>query len=35
LYEKNGFVQEGVLRKFTHLVSEDRFMDEVMMSYLY
>ena len=35
LYEKNGFVKEGVLRKFTHLVKEDRFIDEVMMSYLY
>lgn len=35
LYEKNGFVREGVLRKYTHMVSEDRFIDEVMMSYLY
>jgi len=35
LYEKNGFVKEGVLRKYTHLVSEHRFIDEVMMSYLY
>jgi L-phenylalanine/L-methionine N-acetyltransferase len=35
LYEKNGFVQEGVLRKFTHLVKEDRYIDEVMMRYLY
>jgi L-phenylalanine/L-methionine N-acetyltransferase len=35
LYEKNGFVKEGVLRKFTHLKSEGRFIDEVMMSYLY
>ena len=35
LYEKIGFVKEGVLRKFTHLKSEGRFIDEVMMSYLY
>ncbi len=35
LYEKNGFFKEGVLRKYTHLVSEGRFIDEVMMSYLY
>ena len=35
LYEKAGFVKEGVLRKLTHIKSEDRFIDEVMMSYLY
>ena len=35
LYEKNGFVKEGVLRKYTWLKSENRFLDEVMMSYLY
>ncbi|MBL0356788.1 MAG: GNAT family N-acetyltransferase [Chitinophagaceae bacterium] len=35
LYEKNGFIKEGVLRKYTHLESEDRFIDEIMMSYLY
>ena len=35
LYKKVGFVKEGVLRKFTHLKSEGRFIDEVMMSYLY
>jgi L-phenylalanine/L-methionine N-acetyltransferase len=35
LYEKSGFVQEGVLRRYTHLQSEGRFLDEVMMSYLY
>jgi L-phenylalanine/L-methionine N-acetyltransferase len=34
LYKKAGFVEEGVLRKYTHLVSEERFLDEVMMSYL-
>jgi L-phenylalanine/L-methionine N-acetyltransferase len=34
LYEKVGFEKEGVLRKYTHLVGEGRFLDEVMMSYL-
>jgi L-phenylalanine/L-methionine N-acetyltransferase len=34
LYKKAGFVEEGVLRKYTHLVNEGRFLDEVMMSYL-
>ncbi|MFN8355207.1 MAG: GNAT family protein [Spirosomataceae bacterium] len=35
LYERVGFEQEGVLRNYTHLKSEGRFLDEVMMSYLY
>lgn len=35
LYEKVGFQKEGVLRKFCFLKSENRFLDEVMMSYLY
>jgi L-phenylalanine/L-methionine N-acetyltransferase len=35
LYEKAGFQKEGVLRKYTHLSSENRFLDEVLMSYLY
>jgi L-phenylalanine/L-methionine N-acetyltransferase len=34
LYEKVGFEKEGVLRKYTHLVSKGRFLDEIMMSYL-
>ena len=34
LYEKAGFVKEGVLRKFTYLKSENKFLDEVMMAYL-
>ena len=34
IYESVGFEKEGVLRKYTHLKSEDRFLDEVMMSYL-
>jgi L-phenylalanine/L-methionine N-acetyltransferase len=35
LYEKMGFVKEGVLRKYTWLKSKGEFLDEVMMSYLY
>ena len=35
LYEKLGFEKEGVLRKYTHLVSEARFLDEIIMAYLF
>lgn len=35
LYEKLGFKKEGVLRNYTYLAGENRFLDEVMMSYLY
>jgi RimJ/RimL family protein N-acetyltransferase len=35
LYEKAGFAKEGILRKYTWLKSENRFLDEVMMAYLY
>jgi putative acetyltransferase len=35
LYEKAGFEREGILRRYTHLKSEGRFLDEVLMSYLY
>ena len=34
LYERHGFQQEGVLRKLTHLKSENRFIDEILMSVL-
>lgn len=34
LYEKVGFEKEGVLRKYTYLVSKGQFLDEIMMSYL-
>lgn len=34
LYEQMGFEREGVLRRYSHLKSEGRFLDEVMMSYL-
>jgi L-phenylalanine/L-methionine N-acetyltransferase len=35
LYEKVGFAKEGVFKKYTWLKSENRFLDEVMMAYLY
>jgi len=35
LYEKAGFVKEGILKKFTYLKSENKFLDEVMMAYLF
>jgi len=35
LYEKAGFVKEGILKKYTWLKSENKFLDEVMMAYLY
>lgn len=34
LYEKSGFTKEGLLKKYTYLRSENRFMDEVLMAYL-
>lgn len=34
LYEKTGFQKEGVLRRYCHLKSEGRFLDEVLMSCL-
>jgi L-phenylalanine/L-methionine N-acetyltransferase len=35
LYEKLGFEREGILKKYTHLKSENRFLDELMMAYLF
>jgi putative acetyltransferase len=34
LYEKAGFTKEGLLKKFTYLKRENKFLDEVMMAYL-
>jgi RimJ/RimL family protein N-acetyltransferase len=34
LYEKAGFRKEGILKNFTYLKSENKFLDEVMMAYL-
>jgi RimJ/RimL family protein N-acetyltransferase len=35
LYLKAGFEKEGVLKNFTFLKSENKFLDEVMMAYLF
>ena len=35
LYEKVGFEREGILRHYTFLKSENRFLDELMMSILF
>lgn len=35
LYLKAGFEKEGVLRNFTFLKSQKKFLDEVMMAYLF
>lgn len=35
LYEKFGFQKEGILRKYTHLKSEDKFIDEILMSFIF
>jgi len=35
LYLKAGFEREGILRKYSHLQTENRYMDEVLMSFLY
>jgi L-phenylalanine/L-methionine N-acetyltransferase len=34
LYKKVGFDEEGVLKKYTYLKSEDRYIDEMMMGYI-
>jgi putative acetyltransferase len=35
LYERAGFVKEGVLKNYTLLKSENRFIDEIVMAYLF
>ncbi|MES2794329.1 MAG: GNAT family N-acetyltransferase [Bacteroidota bacterium] len=35
LYEKMGFVTEGIMKKHTFLKSENRYVDEQLMAYLY
>lgn len=35
LYEKCGFQREGILREYTYLASENRYDDEVLMSYIW
>jgi L-phenylalanine/L-methionine N-acetyltransferase len=34
LYKKCGFEEEGILRKLTHLKSEGKYIDELLMSYI-
>lgn len=35
LYEKSGFAKEGIMKQYTWLKSENRYLDEVLMAYLY
>ncbi len=35
LYEKAGFQKEGILRNYTYLKSKNKYLDEILMSYLY
>jgi L-phenylalanine/L-methionine N-acetyltransferase len=35
LYEKMGFESEGIMKKHTFLKSENRYVDEQLMAYLY
>ncbi|HTD92268.1 MAG TPA: GNAT family protein, partial [Chitinophagaceae bacterium] len=35
LYEKLGFRQEGVLRKYSHIAHGDQYLDEALMAYLF
>lgn len=35
LYEKAGFVKEGILKKIIYLKNENLFLDDVVMAYLY
>ncbi|MEO6731038.1 MAG: GNAT family protein [Ferruginibacter sp.] len=35
LYEKIGFQKEGVLKKYSHLKSDQRFVDEILMAFLF
>lgn len=35
LYEKHGFVFEGIMKNYTYIQAEERFIDEQLMAYLY
>lgn len=35
LYEKHGFVLEGIMKNYTYIQAEERFIDEQLMAYLY
>lgn len=34
LYERAGFSQAGLLKKYSYLKSEDRFLDEILMAWM-
>jgi putative acetyltransferase len=35
LYEKLGFRQEGIMRKYSRITPEDQYLDEALMAYLF
>ena len=35
LYKKVGFQTEGIMRKYTYLKQEERFLDEILMSFIF
>ena len=35
MYERAGFEREGVLKKFTYLKKENKYLDEYLMAYIY
>lgn len=35
LYEKHGFVLEGVMKNYTHIAARGEYIDEQIMAYLY
>ncbi|HEX7903744.1 MAG TPA: GNAT family N-acetyltransferase [Chitinophagaceae bacterium] len=35
LYEKMGFEKEGIMKKYVYHKKEDKFLDEVLMAYLF
>lgn len=34
VYTKAGFAKEGILKKYTYLAGENRYVDEIMMAYV-
>jgi RimJ/RimL family protein N-acetyltransferase len=35
LYERHGFAFEGIMKNYTYIQAEERFIDEQLMAYLY
>ena len=35
LYKAIGFHEEGILKKYTYLKSDHKFIDEIMMAYIF